>query len=151
MSKIIGRRLLSLIFVIFSLTFLTFIVGYLAPGDLISAVMGTRRDPAAYERLRHVYGLDQPWPQQCLNYITGLLSGDLGKPYKYQERAVTDILGSGIGVSVKLGGVALLLSLLIGVPAGIFSALRQDTWLDRGNMALMLILFSIPTFVINAK
>ena len=110
--------------------------------------MGTRRDPAAYERLRHVYGLDQPWPQQYLNYITGLLRGDLGKSYKYQERAVTDILGNGIGVSVKLGGVALLASLLIGVPAGIFSALRQDTWLDRGNMALMLILFSIPTFVL---
>jgi ABC-type dipeptide/oligopeptide/nickel transport system permease component len=110
--------------------------------------MGARRDPEIYSSLRHVYGLDQPWYDQYINYVSGLLRGDLGRSYRYQERTVNDILGSGILVSVRLGAAALLLSLVVGVPAGIFSALRQDTWWDRGNMVLMLALFSIPSFVL---
>ncbi len=148
MSKIVGRRLLSLVFVVFSITFLTFIVGYLAPGDPILVLMGPRRDPELYNQLRHLYGLDLPWYQQYFIYVAGLLQGDLGKSYHYQNRTVNDILANGVFVSVILGGTALLLSLLIGIPAGIFSALRQNSWLDRGNMILMLSLFSIPSFVL---
>jgi peptide/nickel transport system permease protein/oligopeptide transport system permease protein len=147
MNKVILRRLLSLIFVLFSVTLLTFLVGYLAPGDPILVLMGPRRDPAVYNNLRHIYGLDLPWYWQYLAYVGGLLQGDLGKSFRYQDRTVNQILGNGVWVSIKLGGAALLLSLLIGVPAGIFSALRQNSWLDRGNMALMLALFSIPSFV----
>lgn len=60
MIKLITRRFISLPFVIFSITFITFIVGYLAPGDPILTMMGSRHDQATYERLRHLYGLDQP-------------------------------------------------------------------------------------------
>lgn len=148
MGKIIGRRLLSLVFVIFSITFVTFIVGYLAPGDPILVLMGPRRDPELYQNLRHQYGLDQPWPKQYVDYVAGLVQGSLGKSYHYQNRTVNDILGSGMPVSMQLGGAALLLSLLLGIPAGIFSALRQNSWLDRGNMIVMLALFSIPSFVL---
>lgn len=148
MGKIIGRRLLSLVFVIFSITFVTFIVGYLAPGDPILVLMGARRDPELYQNLRHQYGLDQPWSKQYFDYVAGLMQGNLGKSYHYQNRTVNDILGSGVLVSMQLGGVALLLSLLLGIPAGIFSALRQNSWLDRGNLVVMLALFSIPSFVL---
>ncbi|MCB0096299.1 MAG: ABC transporter permease [Caldilineaceae bacterium] len=148
MGRLIGRRLLSLIFVIVSITFLTFIVGYLAPGDPILVLMGPRRDPQVYNNLRHLYGLDQPWYQQYLHYVGGLLRGNLGISYRYQNRTVNEILGNGVWVSVQLGGTALLLSLLVGIPAGIFSALRQNSWSDRLNMALMLALFSIPSFVL---
>ncbi len=148
MGKVIGRRLLLLIFVLFSITFLTFIVGYLAPGDPILVLMGPRRDPEVYNNLRHLYGLDQPWYKQYIDYVGGILHGDLGKSYRYQNRSVNDILGSGVLVSVQLGGTALLISLAVGIPAGIFSALRQDSWLDRGNMAVMLALFSVPSFVL---
>jgi peptide/nickel transport system permease protein/oligopeptide transport system permease protein len=139
---------LSLIFVIFSITFLTFIVGYLAPGDPILVLMGPRRDPEIYNNLRHLYGLDQPWYKQYFDYIAGLLHGNLGMSYRYQNRSVNDILGNGVWVSIKLGGVALLLSLLIGIPAGIFSALHQNSWIDRLNLVVMLALFSIPSFVL---
>ena len=148
MGSLVGRRLVSVIFVIFSITFLTFLVGYLAPGDPILILMGNRRDPETYRNLRHQYGLDRPWYQQYLAYTAGMLHGDLGKSYRYQNRSVNQILGSGVLVSVELGSTALLLSLMAGVPAGIFSALRQDSWLDRGNMILMLALFSIPSFVL---
>jgi len=148
MGKVIAQRLLSLVFVIFSITFLTFIVGYLAPGDPILVLLGPRRDPQVYNNLRHLYGLDQPWYQQYFTYITNLLHGNLGLSYRYQNRTVNQILGNGVWVSIKLGGMALLLSLLIGIPAGIFSALRQNSWLDRLNMTVMLALFSIPSFVL---
>ncbi|MFN8493709.1 MAG: ABC transporter permease [Caldilineaceae bacterium] len=148
MGKVIAQRLLSLVFVIFSITFLTFIVGYLAPGDPILVLLGPRRDPQVYNNLRHLYGLDQPWYQQYFTYITNLLHGNLGLSYRYQNRTVNQILGNGVWVSIKLGGMALLLSLFIGIPAGIFSALRQNSWLDRLNMTVMLALFSIPSFVL---
>lgn len=148
MNTVIIRRLLSLILVLFSVTFLTFLVGYLAPGDPILVLMGPRRDATVYNNLRHLYGLDQPWYWQYLTYVNGLAHGDLGKSFRYQDRTVNQILGNGVWVSIKLGGVALLLSLLVGVPAGIFSALRQNSWLDRSNMVVMLALFSIPSFVL---
>jgi len=147
MSQLIGRRLLSLVFVIFSITFLTFIVGYLAPGDPILVMMGPRRDPVLYASLRHQYGLDLPWFQQYFNYVGGLLHGDLGVSYRYQGRSVNDILGNGVGVSIFLGMMALVLSLLIGIPTGILASLRQNSWFDRTSMITMLALFSIPTFV----
>jgi ABC-type dipeptide/oligopeptide/nickel transport system permease component len=147
MGGLIGRRLLSLVFVIFSITFLTFIVGYLAPGDPILVLMGPRRDPQLYASLRHQYGLDLPWYQQYFNYVGGLLHGDLGMSYRFQERSVNDILANGIGVSIALGAMALALSVLIGIPIGIIAALRQNGWADRSSMILMLALFSIPTFV----
>lgn len=148
MSRVIVRRLLSLVFVIFSITFLTFIVGYIAPGDPILVLMGPRRDPAVYNNLRHLYGLDQPWYKQYFDYVVGLLQGNLGMSYRYQNRTVNEILGSGVWVSIRLGGVALLLSLLVGIPAGIFSALRQNSWMDRANLVVMLALYSIPSFVL---
>jgi ABC-type dipeptide/oligopeptide/nickel transport system permease component len=148
MGGLVGRRLLSLVFVIFSITFLTFIVGYLAPGDPILVLMGPRRDPQLYASLRHQYGLDLPWWQQYFNYVGGLLHGDLGMSYRFQGRSVNDILANGIWVSISLGAMALCVSVLLGIPIGIVAALRQDKWVDRSSMILMLALFSIPTFVL---
>ena len=148
MGQLIGRRLLGLIFVLFSITFLTFIVGYLAPGDPILVLMGPRRDPAIYANLRHQYGLDLPWYQQYLNYVGGLLHGDLGQSFRYQGRSVNDILGGGVVVSVSLGAMALAVSLLIGIPTGVMASVRQNSWLDRTSMITMLALFSIPSFVL---
>ncbi len=147
MSRMIGRRLVGLVFVIFSITLLTFLVGSLAPGDPVLVLMGPRRDPVLAANLRHQYGLDLPWAHQYLRYVGGLLQGDLGMSYRFQGRSVNSILADGIGVSVTLGFVALVLSLVIGVPTGIIAALRRNSWIDRSSMVMMLALFSIPTFV----
>lgn len=148
MSKLILRRFFSLPFVIFSITFITFMVGYLAPGDPILTMMGSRNDPVIYERLRHLYGLDRPWYEQYLNYLGGLLQGNLGLSFRFQGRPVWELIANGVPVSVALGLTALSLSLSIGVPLGIGAALRQNSVLDRGSMGLMLVLYSIPSFVL---
>jgi ABC-type dipeptide/oligopeptide/nickel transport system permease component len=148
MGNVILRRFVSLPFVIFSITFITFWVGFLAPGDPILSMMGGRNDQATYERLRHLYGLDQTWNDQYFRYLGGLLRGDLGLSFRYQGRPVVEIVSGGIPVSVSLGAVALVLSLSIGVPVGIWAALWQNTTAERLSMAAMLMLYSIPSFVL---
>jgi ABC-type dipeptide/oligopeptide/nickel transport system permease component len=148
MLAVIIRRLLSLPFVLVSVTFLTFIVGYLAPGDPILTMMGNQRDPTVYDNLRHLYGLDLPWYEQYGHYLQGLLHGDLGLSYRYAQRPVSELIGAGIRVSLSLGGVALGLSLLLGIPIGTYAAFHHNEWGERLTMAPMLALFAIPSFVL---
>jgi len=148
MWRTILRRLLSLIFVLFSVTFLTFIVSYFAPGDPVLNMMGGRHDPVRYIFLKHLYGLDLPWYQQYFNYLNHLLHGNLGYSFKYPERPVWDLIANGVPVSTELGLLALTLSIVIGVPAGVLSALWQNTWRDSSIMTVMLALYSVPSFVV---
>ena len=148
MWKILSRRALSLLFVLFSVTFLTFFVSYLAPGDPILNMMGGRQDPVRYAFLRHLYGLDQPWLLQYGAYLNNLLHGNLGYSFKYPERPVWALIANGVPVSLQLGLLALVFSLGIGVLAGVLAALWQNTWRDTGIMAVMLALYSVPSFVI---
>jgi ABC-type dipeptide/oligopeptide/nickel transport system permease component len=148
MLRTISRRAFSLIFVLFSVTFLTFIVSYFAPGDPVLNMMGGRQDPVRYQFLRHMYGLDQAWYRQYFTYVLHLFQGNLGYSFKYPERPVWNLIANGVPVSLQLGSLALTISVLVGVPAGVFSALWQNTWKDTSIMTLMLALYSIPSFVI---
>ncbi|HUS16006.1 MAG TPA: ABC transporter permease [Chloroflexia bacterium] len=148
MLQLILKRLGSLVFVLFSLTFITFLVGHLAPGDPIQGLLGNRHDPARYAQLLHDYGFDRPLYEQYGVYLLGLLHGDLGKSFKYAGRPVADILRQGVPVSFTLGIVALLVSTLVGVPAGAYAALHHNRVADRLIMLVMLALFSVPSFVL---
>ncbi len=148
MRQTILRRLLSLLFVLFSVTFLTFIVSYLAPGDPILNMMGGRQDPVRYAFLKHFYGLDQPWTIQYLSFLGKLFRGDLGFSFKYPERPVWELIANGVPVSLQLGVLALIISIIFGVLAGVLSALWQNTWKDNTIMSIMLALYSVPSFVI---
>jgi ABC-type dipeptide/oligopeptide/nickel transport system permease component len=148
MFTIILKRLISLPFVILAVTFLTFIVGYFAPGDPILNLMGNQRDPAIYERLRTLYGLDLPWYEQYARYMAGLVQGDLGLSYRFAQRPVIELIRDGLPVSFLLGLTALLVSLSIGLPLGVIAALRHNTVIERAVMALILVLYAVPSFVL---
>ena len=148
MLRFFARRGISMIFVLFSLTFLTFIIGHLAPGDPILVLMGPRQDPEIYARLRHLYGLDQPLLTQYVHYVALLVRGDLGLSFSYEGRTVRELIEQGLPISFGVGGLALLVSLIVGVPLGMFAALRDGTLADRGLVALALGLYSIPSFVL---
>ncbi len=148
MTRYLFRRMLALVFVLFSLTFVTFAVASLAPGDPVLNLMGGRQDPARYALLRHLYGLDQPWWAQYASYMAGLARGDLGLSFKYAERPVTQLIGSGLQASLILGGLALVTSVLVGVPTGVYAAMRRNTWVDSALMAVSLVLYSVPSFVL---
>jgi peptide/nickel transport system permease protein/oligopeptide transport system permease protein len=148
MLVLITRRAVSLVFVLFSLTLLTFLIGRLVPGDPILVLMGPRRDPATYARLRHQYGLDRPLVAQYFSYIGELLQGDFGLSYRYEGRPVLDLIRQGIPISLQVGGVALALSVAAGIPLGALAAFRQNSALDRGIIVATLALYAVPSFVL---
>jgi ABC-type dipeptide/oligopeptide/nickel transport system permease component len=148
MVQFLIKRFIGLIFVIIGVTFITFIMGYFAPGDPIKALLGNHFIPSVYSRLRHDYGLDLPWYQQYWNFLTHLFRLDFGYSFKDQGRPVWDILKDGVPISAELGFWALLLEVLIGVPLGVVSALKSNTWIDTLNMGTMLVFFALPSFVL---
>jgi len=148
MVQFLVKRFIGLIFVIICVTFITFILGYLAPGDPIKTLLGQHFDPQVYAQLRHQYGLDLPWYQQYLSYLTGLFRLNFGYSIHYQGESVWDLLKTGVPVSVELGVWGLILTLLIGIPAGIYSALKSNTWVDTVNMGTALVLYALPSFVL---
>ena len=147
MVQFLVKRLIGLLFVVIGVTFITFIMGYLAPGDPIYGMLGLHFTSQAYHALKHAYGLDLPWYQQYFNYLRNLCTLNFGFSYEYKNRAVSNILASGVPVSLELGLWALLLQLLIGIPLGVISALRANTWVDTSSMGAMLVLYAIPVFV----
>ncbi|HET9921464.1 MAG TPA: ABC transporter permease [Ktedonobacteraceae bacterium] len=148
MIQFLVKRFIGLIFVLIGVTFITFILGYFAPGDPIRDMLGEHFNLVVYNQLRHAYGLDLPWYQQYFNFLSHMFRFDFGFSYKYTNRAVMDILKDGVPVSAELGFWALILQMLVGVPVGIFSALKANTWIDTVNMGFILILYSIPVFVL---
>jgi ABC-type dipeptide/oligopeptide/nickel transport system permease component len=148
MIQFFVKRLIGLVFVIICVTFITFILGYFAPGDPIKVMMGEHFDPVLYASLRHQYGLDLPWYQQYYNFLSGMARLDFGYSFHEQGRLVWDILKDAVPPSAELGAWGLLLTVLIGIPVGIFSALKANTWLDTLAMGLSLVLFALPTFIL---
>ena len=147
MLKYTIRRFLWIIIVLFVVAFITFSLMHLVPGgpwDREKALA-----PQVVENLNIKYGLDKPFFEQFGNYLWGLLHGDLGSSYTYQDRSVTDIILQGLPKTATLGGVAFLLSLLIGIPLGMAAALRRNSIVDYISVFLSTIFASIPGFVLG--
>jgi oligopeptide transport system permease protein len=105
--------------------------------------------PAAVEQLNRKYGLDQPLWEQFGRYLLGLLHGDLGVSYRQSDRPVTEVIGDGIKVSATLGGLAMLVSAVVGLPLGIVAALRRNRALDYLSVSLATLGASTPNFVLG--
>jgi ABC-type dipeptide/oligopeptide/nickel transport system permease component len=149
MLQFLVKRIIGLILVVFGISFITFIMGHFAPGDPITALLGARAgDRNLYAHLTHEYGLDLPWYTQYWNFLTHALRGDFGLSFQNEGQKVTDVLAPTIGVSMQLGLMAFVLTLLVGIPVGILAALKRNTWVDTASMGVMLFLYALPTFVL---
>ena len=84
---------------------------------------------------------------QYWHFLTGLFRLDFGLSFQYQNRPVWDILKDGVPISAELGFWALVLQVLIGIPIGIISALKANSWIDTTNMGIVLVMYSLPVFV----
>lgn len=104
--------------------------------------------PAIQRNIEERYKLNDPLWKQYADYLKNLLRGDLGPSFKYLGRSVNDIIRDGFPVSAALGAWAILFALVVGVPAGIISALNQNKWQDNAVMAIAIIGVSVPNFVI---
>jgi oligopeptide transport system permease protein len=141
------RRVLLMIPTLWAIATLTFFMMRLAPGG---PFMAERDIPGpALEQLRRTYGLDRPLHEQYLRFLGNAVRGDFGPSYRYNGRPVAEIIGEGFRVSAELGGWALLIAVLIGVPIGVVAALRQNSAADVGVMAAALAGVSVPNFVLG--
>ncbi|GER88743.1 peptide ABC transporter permease [Dictyobacter vulcani] len=149
MLKFLIKRFIGLLFVILCVTFLTFIIGYYAPSNPIQIMMGDHPNKLLEAQLKHAYGLDLPPLQQYLNFLIRLLHFDLGTSFKTIGRPVNDIIGEGLPISLELGMWALLIQICIGVPVGIISAIRANSWTDTISMGAALIIYALPAFILG--
>jgi peptide/nickel transport system permease protein len=149
MLKAVLSRLGSLLAVMFAVSALVFAMGSLIPGDMTSVIVGQEgATDAQFAKVRRDLGLDQPLPVQYVRWLGRAVQGDLGKS-PITGRQVSHDLISQIPVSLELAVLCLLLSTLIGVPAGIVAAVHANRRLDVGIRTLLLVIFSVPTFVIG--
>ena len=123
MLKFLPRRLLQLIPTLFLVSVLIFGLQQLLPGDPALVMAGEERDPAVIEQIRKQYRLDQPLPIQYLYWIKGVASGDLGESMRIKQ-PVAELIVTKLPVTVQLATMAMLFAVLIGIPAGILSAVK---------------------------
>ncbi|HJP38167.1 MAG: oligopeptide ABC transporter permease OppB [Gammaproteobacteria bacterium] len=140
------RRLLSAIPTLFILIALAFMLIRAAPGGPFDS---ENQLPAEVEaNLRNAYHLDEPLYQQFGRYLANLARGDFGPSFQYRDFSVTELIRSGFPVSLRLGGLAMLLALMVGISAGAYAALKQNTTADYSVMTAMMVGISIPNFVV---
>ena len=149
MLQFIMQRLIGFIFVIIGVSFITFIMGYFSPIDPVRVMLGQHFNLDIYNSIRHQYGLDLPWYQQYFNFLVRLLHFDLGVSFQYRGLAVWELIKDKVPVSLELGLWALILQMVLGIPLGMLSALKANTWIDMLNMGVLLIFYSIPVFVLS--
>ncbi len=143
------RRLLWLPVILFVVSFVAFSLTRFGPGDYVDVLAGPRVDPAAKERLREETGLNDPFYEQYGHYMKNVLTaGDFGESFTiYRGVDVWDIIWPRLLVSVQLGIIALFITFAVGIPLGLFAALRQGTALDPLSIGSFLLFQSIPVLV----
>ncbi len=141
------RRLLLMIVTLFGMSILIFVLLRLVPGNISDILFDSAGfvDPQAKARLEAELGLDQPILVQYWTWISGLLQGDLGYAY-VSEQPAWDEIGPRIPITAKLAGLALFFSIAFGVPLGVISAVKQNTWLDYILRVVSLSGLSLPSF-----
>jgi ABC-type dipeptide/oligopeptide/nickel transport system permease component len=150
MASYIMRRLLWVPPILFVVSFVTFTLARLGPGDPIRIAAGQFRDEEAFARVRHARGLDKPLYEQYVLYMQNVFTkGELGESFRYRGRDVGGIIFPAIWRSMQYNSIALLITVGLGIPIGVFAARRQGTWADPTAIGSFLFFYSIPALVIT--
>jgi peptide/nickel transport system permease protein len=145
MHPYLARRLLLALPVVLGVVTLVFLLIHMIPGDPVEIMLGEFALPADRDALREALGLDRPIPEQYGSFLWGLCRGDLGVSLQ-QRRPVTALIREHYPATLELTLAAMLISLLIALPAGILSGIRQYSVLDHSTMFLALLGVSMPNF-----
>lgn len=141
------KRILGMFPVLFIIATLTFFIQRFVPGGPFSA---EKNVPEAVKRsIEEKYRLNDPLLKQYTDYVIGAIQGDLGYSFRREGEKVTDIIWNGFSYSAKLGGLALLFALLLGIGAGVVAGTKQNTVFDYTAMSMSLFGISIPSFVLG--
>ncbi|MDK2986419.1 MAG: oligopeptide transport system permease protein [Clostridia bacterium] len=146
MIQYILRRIAVSLLVLWVIVTVTFFLMRIIPGG---PFQGEKKlPPEIRKNIEERYKLNDPLLKQYGDYLTNLIHWDLGPSFKYKGQTVNDIIEKGFPISAALGGIAIMISLLVGIPAGIISALRQGRWPDYLAMFFSTIGISVPSFIL---
>ena len=145
MRSYIIRRLLALIPVLIGISLCIFLILQLIPGDVISGLLGIEENPELRAQLEKKFGLDQPLYKQYWDWISKVLRGDFGRSFRTDKEIFPEII-SRFKITAQLTFMAAFISCLIGIPLGILSALKRNTWIDGIIRVIALLGVSVPGF-----
>ena len=150
MGGYVLRRTLLIVPVVWGAVSLLFLVFFILPGDPVELISGTGRAVNAETRaaVEAKYGLDKPWYEQYGRFWSRLAQGDLGDSFK-QSRSVNDVLGTTAPASVRLALWAVIVEILIGVVAGVVSAVRRYSFIDTLTTVSTTMVVAVPVFVLG--
>jgi len=148
MAKYIARRIIEAIPVIFGVSILVFMLLHLIPGDPVIAILGERATPENVEAMRERLGLNKPLYEQYFIWVGNILQGDLGNTVR-GNIPVSNEIAARFPATVELSLAALFLSTIVGVPLGIISGIKRNSFIDTLTMFGALFGVSIPVFVLG--
>ena len=148
MLRVIARRLLMLVFVAFAVSVICFAISRLIPGDPAQLVLGPRATPQAIQEMREQLGLDQPVLTQYVRYVSDLSRGDFGTSITTRQPVLGELL-SLVPATLELMLAAMLISIAVGVPLGVITAVHQGRWVDTLGRGVAILGISTPTFWIG--
>ncbi|MBI1280410.1 MAG: ABC transporter permease subunit [Anaerolineaceae bacterium] len=148
MTAYLLRRLLGTVGVIFLVATATFIMVFLMPGDAARMYAGPRAPEETVQRIRVLWGLDQPLPVQYVRYLGRAIQGDLGESTR-DKRPVLQAVFERLPATIQLALAGLFIELLVGVPLGILAATRPGSWIDQLATLIALVGISIPQFALG--
>jgi len=141
----LARRAMHAVFVLFIVALAAFLLIHLVPGDPVRITLGAHAPPDAVRRVRHQLGLDRSLAAQFGSFLTGVFRGDFGTSIN-QQRQVSAIIGPRIAPSVLLLVYGTLISLVVAVPLGVFSALYRNRPADHGIRVVATVGLAMPSF-----
>lgn len=139
------RRIILLIITILLVSIITFGVFQILPGDPVRTMLGTEADPTQIENLRSELGLDRPLYEQYVDWMKGLLTGQLGNSIRF-SMPVKELLFDRLPVTMSLAGLTLIMVLIISLPLGMFAARRQNKLSDVSLSTVTQIGMAVPSF-----
>jgi peptide/nickel transport system permease protein len=145
MGRFLLQRVATIVPTLFFVSVLIFGLQQLLPGDPAIALAGEERDPETIRYLREKFHLDDPLPVRYWYWLSGVLQGDLGDSVRIQK-PVMDLILEKLPVTIQLATMAMLIALVIGITAGVISAVKKDTWLDYAANVFALWGLSTPNF-----
>lgn len=145
MGRYLVKRSLTLILVLLGVSLLVFGFVRLIPGDPAVVMLGERATPESIERVRAQLGLDKPVHEQYLIFVANALRGDLGTSVLRQEPVTREIIRR-FPATIELAFAAMIIATFLGVPLGILSAVKRDSWFDASSMIVALTGVSMPIF-----
>ncbi len=149
MIRYIVKRVVAGLLTIFVLITATFFLMHAVPGGPFSPAEEKNVPPEILARVAASYGLDRPVGEQFLNYIKNLFQGDLGVSYKKMDTTVNELVSREFPVSARVGLLAILISLVVGLTLGILSAIWRGSLIDGFSMVFATVGISVPMFVIS--